>query len=65
MVIEQTLFGTTFLSDGYKIKVSSMLSKTQITGCTIQVERDGRKESFALSKLGVNELIEILQKYSK
>lgn len=65
MVVEQTLFGTTFLSDGYKIKVSPMLSKAQITGCTIQVERNGIKESFTLSKLGVNELIEILQKYSK
>lgn len=65
MVVEQTLFGTTFLSDGYKIKVLPILSKTQTNGCTIQVERDGYENSLTLSKSGINELIGVLEKYSK
>lgn len=65
MVIEQTLFGTTFLSDGYRIKVSPMFNKTGSNGCTILIERDGYESSLTLSKAGINELMEVLGKYNK
>lgn len=65
MVVEQTLFGTTFLSGGYKIKVSPLLNKTESNGCTILIERDGYETSFTLPKTGIEELINVLQKHSK
>lgn len=65
MIVEQTLFGTVFLSNGNKVTVSPQLRGSEKGGCTVKVENNGYEHSFSLSKEGLREFKDILQKYTE